>query len=387
MPEIKGLTGLRPDEKYVKRITCPPYDVIKQGSPLEGVLSQEAYSLYHITLGKDPLTALHMFITDGVLQNDDVPCFYVYEQNYAGVTRTGVLAAVQVTEYKEGQIIRHEKTFDEKVKGRLELRQKTGVTFEPVFLLTRTDINPVLEKAKAQERKVYEFVSDFAGQSELDGIFNRIYRVPERSPEGKRLKELLQQTPFYIADGHHRYHASLLNRQSHCLAYICQADQASIQAYNRVINGRRKFKEIKDQIPNLEKVREFATPPKHYFAIYSQGESYLLQATDVPADVIGRLDCSILEKELYPFLGLSPELIRDTRYFDYYPESDLGLMKKIVDSGSYDLAVALHPVSIRELLAVADAGIANSEIVMPEKSTFFSPKILSGLFLYRHKVM
>jgi uncharacterized protein (DUF1015 family) len=98
-------------------------------------------------------------------------------------------------------------------------------------------------------------------------------------------------------------------------------------------------------------------------------------------DVVERLDCRLLERTLYPLLGLAHGLIHDPAYFDYYPEQDLARMEREVDEGRYDLAVALHPVSPAELMAVADAGIANPEIVMPEKSTFFAPKILSGLIM------
>jgi uncharacterized protein (DUF1015 family) len=109
----------------------------------------------------------------------------------------------------------------------------------------------------------------------------------------------------------------------------------------------------------------------------------VLDAVRVPEDVVGRLDCSILERELYPRLGLTRAMTADDRYFDYYPESELDKMKGRVDSGEYDVAVALHPISIAELMAVADAGLHDPALVMPEKSTFFAPKILSGIFIQK----
>jgi uncharacterized protein (DUF1015 family) len=128
------------------------------------------------------------------------------------------------------------------------------------------------------------------------------------------------------------------------------------------------------------------TPPKHRFAIYTKDGSYLLDAVTIPQDVVGRLDCSILERELYPRLGLTHAMIQDEKHFDYYPESQLDQAKAAVDRGDYELAIALHPVSIDELMKVADAGLDDGEIVMPEKSTFFAPKILSGVFVYRHTI-
>jgi len=385
MTEINGLLGLRPTPEKISAITAPPYDVIKPGSKLESVLQQNPASLYHITLGSEPVEALAGLLNKGFLQKDEVPCFYVYEQVYGQEVRTGVLTATQVTNYKEGQIIRHEKTFDDKVKGRLELRQKTGFTFEPVFLLTKAKIGALLEEIKSSYRPEYAFTSDFQEASELHGIVNRIFRVEEDSRPGRLLKELIAQGPLYIADGHHRYHASLLNGQSHCLAYICEAGAAKIQAYNRVINGVIPFKEIRSDL-NLIQAESFATPPKHHFAIYSKEGNYLLKAKEVPTDdVVGRLDCSILEKELYPLLGLKHSMITDASYFDYYPEGDSLKMCQVVDEGKYNLAIALHPVSSEELLAVAEAGIHDSNVVMPEKSTFFAPKILSGIIIYQHQ--
>ncbi|MCR4442401.1 MAG: DUF1015 family protein [Peptococcaceae bacterium] len=385
MAEIEGLTGLRPGKESIKSVTCPPYDVIKAGSKLEMVLNANRNALSHITLGQDPLGVLNRLIKEGVLQEDKVPCFYVYEQSFAGRTRTGVLAAVRVYDYAEGEIIRHERTFDDKVRGRLELRAKTGYTFEPVFLLTKAPVGKILERVKDLNQPEYQFISDFEGASELHGIANRIYRLTEDSRESQQLKALIKGNPLYIADGHHRYHASLLNRQTHCLAYICEAGQVEIQAYNRVIKGTVKFDEIKERL-KLSELRVFATPPKHHFAVYTKKGSYLIKARHIPDDVVGRLDCSILENELYPLLGLTREMIRDPRRFDYFPEYEMDRMVETVNAGKYDIAVALHPVSIEELMAVADAGINDSSIVMPEKSTFFVPKILSGIFIYKHRI-
>src|SRR5690606_6311006 len=121
-------------------------------------------------------------------------------------------------------------------------------------------------------------------------------------------------------------------------------------------------------------LERFETPPKHAFALRTKEGTWLLRAKEVPDDVVGRLDCAILERELYPALGLTHDQIVDPAHFDYYPESQLDEMEAVVDAGKYELAIALHPVSIDELIAVADAGLEDSSIVMPEKSTFFAPK-------------
>jgi len=376
-----GLTGLRPDPARVPEIASPPYDVIKPGTPLEKLLTEERNSLFHIILGDDPGGARDRMVAEGVLVEDNEPAYYVYEQTWPEGRRTGVFVAAEVSPYDAKQIIRHEKTFDSKVKGRIEMRRATGLHIGPVFVLTRAPIASALEQAKQEATPVYDFTSTFGGFSELEGIQNKVWRVPEESDTGRALQAALGTEPLYIADGHHRYHASLLNEQTHFLCYV--TEEAVIQAYNRVINGVRPFSEIASDLP-LKPVDSFRTPPKHSFCIYTKEGCYQLDAERVPEDVVGRLDCAILERELYPKLGLTHDMIIDPDHFDYYSESALDEMKAAVDRGDYDIAIALHPVSLEDLMAVADAGLEDSEIVMPEKSTFFQPKILSGLSLYRY---
>lgn len=375
-----GLTGLRPDPSRVSSIASPPYDVIKPGTALEKLLEGEPSSLFHIILGPEPVTARDRLLANGSLLEDPEPAYYVYEQIWEEGQRTGVFAAAEVSQYEAKQVIRHEKTFDDKVKGRIAMRRATGLHIGPVFVLTRAPIAPILDRAKGERAPIYDFTSSFGGFSELEGIQNKVWRVPEASETGRALQAALAAEPLYIADGHHRYHASLLNQQSHFLCYV--TEEAVIQAYNRVINGVRPFSEIAGELA-LRPVDSFRTPKKHSFCIYTKEGCFELDAKEVPSDVVGRLDCAILERELYPKLGLTHDMVVDPAHFDYYSESALDEMKAAVDRGDYDMAIALHPVSLDELMAVADAGLENPDVVMPEKSTFFQPKILSGLFLYR----
>lgn len=380
-----GLTGLRPAPEQVAWVTSPPYDVIKKGSRLEALLAARPQSLFHVILGERPAEAFARLRAEGALIADDEPAYYVLEQSWEGPggtreTRTGVYVAAEVTPYADKQIIRHEKTFDDKVKGRIALARATDHTFGPVFALTRAPIGVVLAQAKS-EAPLYAFRTDLEGQNDLHGIDSRVWRVPQQSELGRQIQATLAQRPFYIADGHHRYHAALRNPQTHALVYV--TEEARIQAYDRVVNGVRRFADVKSALP-LRPTTTLHTPAKHSFCLYTKDGAYLLDAQKVPSDVVGRLDCSILERELYPALGLTHAMIQDPAHFDYYPESQLDQMKAVVDRGEYDLAIALHPVSIDELTAVADAGLSDPDVVMPEKSTFFAPKILSGLFVYRH---
>lgn len=380
-----GLVGFRPEPSIVERVTSPPYDVIKPGTELHAMLSAEPKSLFHIILGDEPAKAFDRLREEAALIPDDEPCYYVYEQAYTGPTgapetRLGVYVAAEVTPYEQHQIIRHEKTFDDKVKGRIALARATGHTFGPVFTLTRAPLLAVLATC-LEGTPVYQFETDLRGLNDLHGIRSRVFRIPQNSERGQAIQSVLAKDPLYIADGHHRYHAALKNGQSHTLVYVTES--ARIQAYNRVVNGTVSFEDVKSKLA-LEAVPEFVTPPKNAFCLYTKKGTYLLRAKDVPSDVVGKLDCSILERELYPHLGLTHDMIALSKHFDYYPESQLGEMKRVVNEGEYELAIALHPVSIEELVSVANAGLADGNIVMPEKSTFFAPKILSGLFVYRH---
>ncbi len=381
MTAIKGMTGFRPSPDSLLSFVTPPYDVIKPGTQLEDLLSSNPKSIYHITLGPNPKEALNTLIDEGSLLREDAPCFYVYEQQWNNNRRLGVLAAVQVDDYKNQNVIRHEKTFDDKVAGRIKLANLTGLSLEPIFMLTKSDIQDILEHIVQSVPLLYEVTPDFAGLSDLHQVKTRIYQCPQNSPAGQKLKQAVGATPLYIADGHHRYHAALRNKQSQTLAYIVQ--NAGIQSYNRVLNGKIRFKEIKETL-NLEPVSTFQTPDKNCFCIYSNEGTFILRAKEVPADVVGKLDCRILEKELYPHLGLTHDMYKNSRNLDYYSGNELDTMVKLVDEKQYDLAVALHPVSIQELMDVSHAGLSDSEVVMPEKSTFFSPKILSGIFLLEH---
>ena len=204
MAEIAGLHGLRAAKDKAGAVATPPYDVIKEGSPLETLLSGNPDSFFHVTLGPDANGALKELTAKGALVPDAEPCFYVYEQKWSGGDRLGFFAAVAVSVYAEGNIVRHEKTFDEKVKGRLKVTNETGYTLEPIFLLTKSPIQPILEKVRAELPVEYALHSDFHGWNDLHGIASRLWRVPETSPAGPSLRRAVSESPLYIGDRHHR---------------------------------------------------------------------------------------------------------------------------------------------------------------------------------------
>jgi len=314
---------------------------VKPGTPLEARLFGDPASLVHVTLGKEPGNALARLRSEGFLIDDEDPAYWVYEQRWPEGRRVGVFAAVAVTPYDAHQVIRHEKTFDDKVQGRMQLVKDTGGhVLGPVFGLTRARVDAVCERAIAELTPTYDFETDLGGLNDLHGIHSRVFRVPEDSPLGAELKATLATEPVYIADGHHRYHAALKGGQSHTLMYVTES--ARIQAYDRVVRGTVPFAEARKKL-TLTPVEDFVTPEKNRFRIYTAEGTFELAAKEVPSDVVGRLDCSILERELYPHLGLDHSMIADPKHFDYYPESQIDQMKAAVDRGAYELAIALHP--------------------------------------------
>ncbi len=385
MVAVRGIVGLRPDPERVARIVAPPYDVVAKGSPLERALQGEPLSVFHVILGGTPEDALRSLREAGALVDDEQPAMYVLEQSWSGPEgverRLGVLLAGEVSPYESGLVRRHEKTFDHKVQGRLALRRATEHTWGPVFLLSRAPLDDLLEAA-CDGPPLYDFTMRAPG-NDLDGVRHRVWRLPDGTGGYTAVAERLGPEPLYIADGHHRYHAALLGGQRDFLAYVTSG--ARILAYDRLVRGTRPFGEAMAELP-LEPIERFETPPPHVFHLYSREGVFRLRARHVPDDVVGRLDCAILERELYPALGLDASMIQDPAHFAYRPETDLERMKEAVDRGDYDVAVALHPVGVEQLMAVADAGLRDPDVVMPQKSTYFAPKLPTGLAVLRHQM-
>ncbi|MBU4311066.1 DUF1015 domain-containing protein [bacterium] len=428
MPEVKGLIGIRPkDNDIAKEFAAPPYDVITYGTKLQTVLSSRK-NLVHIHLRpkeegeeiyNNAKKALKKFRDEGILIEDNEPCYYIYEQEWEGGERIGVICAVEVSDYQEGKIIRHEKTFDDKVTDRLNLRKATGYQMGNILGVVEDksgELLTLLNNIASSQQPIFNFVCNFEGSSDMEGSINKIYRVPQASEEGKKIPNLLLSENIYIADGHHRYHASLKLGQKFTMMYISPSGSAKIQPYGRVIGNvdEEKLANLPHAISNDFDIKghdKFEVPEKHSFIFYFKVSELQKQKTgqalarrhfkdkilkitikpevleEAKNNPLKMLDASILQNRiLFPYLGLSTENIKDKRYLNYFPGNPVGLaqMKELVDRGNkYQFAVSLAAVDFNELKAVADKGIEDPEIVMPQKSTYFWPKLLSGIILYK----
>ncbi len=407
MPESKGLVGLRPrDSETAKIFAAPPYDVITYGTPLQKVLSSRQ-NLIHVHLRppeegdarySNAKKALDEFVSKGMLLRENEPSYYVYRQSAKGLDRIGVILACKVYPYSEGQIIRHEKTFDDKVLDRKKLYEATGYQIGVVFSVMEDKKGELLNTLKevSKGKPLYSFMTEYSGASDMEGVNNGVWRVPESSEMGQRIKSAVAGEPAYIADGHHRYHCAVVMGHPFVQMYISPSSSARIQAYDRVVGSVKK--EDLDALPekvkgkfDVKPGKKLEVPKKHEIIFYFQDKILIFKAKkeflkSLEKDPVAKLDCSILQNHmLFPHLGLSSQNIKDKHYFNYFPGSETGFdsMKRLVDSGEYMFAVSLAPVEFPELKAVADMGIKNPEIVMPQKSTYFWPKLLSGLTLYR----
>ncbi len=383
MPEVIGLRGLMPkDSETAKTVTTPPYDVIGHGTKLERFLNSESL-MRSIILVENSKENLEKLEQEKKLIEDNEPCFYIYEQKWKdqdGVSkeRLGILLAAEVSDPGEGKIRVHEDTFPDKVNRRIELLNEIGYSTDPIFCIAESKLTDgKLKELTRVSEILFEFTSDFKGLSDLDGIKNTIFRVPQESEEGKFIQESLKDVPFYLADGHHRYWAVLESGQKYFFSYVTGNSQ--ILAYNRLINGDKSFEDIMDLLI-ISDIDEFKIPSKKgQCCVYTKKGTYTMIFDDIENDAVGKLDSSLLKKILFPLLGLDEIKIKDEKYFHYLPETQLSEIKKLVDNGKYSMAIALHPVSFEELKEVSDANLR-----MPEKSTYFYPKVLTGLFLYRH---
>ncbi|MFH1448689.1 MAG: DUF1015 domain-containing protein [Candidatus Micrarchaeota archaeon] len=406
MPENKGLVGIRPkDNDFAKMFVAPPYDVITYGTPLQEILSGRENLIHSHLRPKEEgdgryanaKKTLDRLVSEGKLVEDNEPAYYVYRQVVGEMTRIGVLLACKVTDYSEGKVIRHEKTFDDKVKDRMNLRKATGYQIGVVFSVMedkKKELLAALEEVSKGEQ-LYSFSTDFEGTSDMDGIKNDVWRVPGNSELGGRIKSAIESEPAYIADGHHRYHCAVVMEQKYLQMYISPSASAKIQAYDRVVGSVKKEdvealpEKVKDEF-DVSEHGKLEVPDKHSMIFYFRDKILMYTAKpellkEVEADPVAKLDCSLLQDHLlFPHLGLSTENIKDKRYFYYLPGNESGFshMKKLVDGTEYEFAVSLAPVEFSELKAVADIGVGNPEIVMPQKSTYFWPKLLSGLFIY-----
>lgn len=409
MAVIRQFKAIRPTPEMAEKVAALPYDVVNSEEAAEMVIGNP-YSFLHVDKAEIDLPAgtdiyspevyekaksnLEKMITDGVLVQDEKPMLYVYELTMDGRSQTGLVACTSIDEYMQGIIKKHELTREDKEQDRIRHVDICNANTGPIFLAYRTvdEISEIVDNVK-KNAPVYDFTAE-------DGIIHRAWII-DNEETINRLVKLFKDVPnLYIADGHHRNASAAkvgLKRRNenpnytgdeefnYYLAVIFPSDQLKILDYNRVVkdlNGLSEEEFIKKLSEKFDIVETEgrAKPNKAYdFGMYMDGKWYMLTAKDEikSKDAVKGLDVSILQDNvLIPILGIGD--IRTDKRIDFVGGiRGLGELEKRVDSGEMKVAFAMYPTSIEQLMTIAD-----ENKIMPPKSTWFEPKLRSGLFIH-----
>jgi len=405
MSIIRPFRGYRPRAEIVAQVAAPPYDVLSSQEARE-IVAGNPLSFLRVTKAEVDLDSsvdiysqpvylkakenLHKFIAEGYLIRDETPCFYIYQQQMGEHVQYGVMAGVSVDEYQNGQIKKHEYTRLEKENDRAHHINTIGANAGPVFLTYRASsrVDAIVDHVR-EEKAVYDFFED-------DGVRHTFWVVDEESSIKGLKKAFAGIECLYIADGHHRSAAASRVREirktanphhtgyeeyNYYLGVIFPHDQMKILDYNRVVKDLNGFTEGEfiAQIAERFDLAEAADPKpeaKNSFGMYLGGKWYRLfarEGTYPKDDPVESLDVSILQSNLLdPLLGIKDE--RTDARIDFV--GGIRGTKELERRCGKDCVVAftMHPTSIGELMKIADAGK-----VMPPKSTWFEPKLRSGV--------
>ncbi len=326
------------------------------------------------------------FIEERILVPDQNESFYIYQQSSKEHTYTGIIGAVAVSDYLDGRIKVHEHTLSAREEMFKDYLSVTKFNAEPVLLshISNEEVDLWI-KRNSQSRAEYEFTS-------TDGILHLLWPVSDNE-EIKRLKEVYRSIPdFYIADGHHRSASSALFNQSfpdntagsYFMAMLISESNLRLAAFARLV--RHSYRSLNAVIKDLQKdfevIESFMEYPlkKNEFLIYGEGKWLLLRFRDTfqaPESFVDQLDTSLaVQFILNPVFAIYDQ--RTDERLAYNPDLDKGLtIKEIVDSGEYEFAIRMAPMTAEDVRKVA-----NDNQIMPPKSTYIEPKLRSGLLIY-----
>jgi uncharacterized protein (DUF1015 family) len=413
MAIIKPFKGFRPPTGIVTQLASLPYDVMNSEEAAQ-MAKGNPYSLLHITRSEidcPPGTDVHAqevydkavenyskFKSEGWLVQDEKPMYYIYAQTMEGRTQYGIVGAASVDDYLNGVIKKHELTRPDKEEDRMIHVRINNANIEPVFFAYPAvdEIDKIVKKIVTNQKAEYDYVAD-------DGFGHHFWPIKDDATNAK-IEELFKtKVPFtYVADGHHRTAAAALvgaekrkenpnytgeEEFNYFLAVHFPDNQLKIIDYNRVVkdlNGHSKeefLHLLEENFRVKEEGAKIYKPSKlHEFSMYLDGKWYSLKAkegTYDDNDPIGVLDVTILSNlVLDKLLGIKD--LRTSKRIDFVGGiRGLGELSKRVDSGEHEVAFALYAVSMKQLIDIADTGN-----IMPPKTTWFEPKLRSGLVIH-----
>lgn len=412
MAKVKPFRGLRPPKQFVEQVASKPYDVLSSEEARAEAEGNEK-SLYHIIkpeIDFEPGTGEHeqkvydkavenfqKFQREGWLVQDEKEQYYLYAQTMDGRTQYGLVVGASVDDYLTGKIKKHELTRKEKEVDRMHHIEINNANIEPVFLSFPT--NEVLERVIAQTAKTqpeYDFVSE-------DGIGHTLWRISDDAVINE-ITEAFAKIPYlYIADGHHRTAAAAhvgeekakadpnhtgKEEYNYLLAVCFPESHLKVMDYNRVVkdlNGltdEEFLQKVGEKFVVEDKGTEIYRPAAlHNFSLYLGGKWYSLTAkegTYDDNDPIGVLDVKISSDYILRDILNIVDLRTDKRIDFVGGIRGLGELKDRVDSGEMKMALALYPVTMRQIIDIADSGN-----IMPPKATWFEPKLRSGLIIHK----
>jgi len=415
MADIRPFRAIRPLADRIEEIAELPYDVYSreearelvkrrphsflaidrpetQFPPEQDMYAPEVYGMARILLWKK--------FAEGDMLRENKPCYYIYRLTMNGRTQTGLVACASIEDYESGVIKKHENTRLEKEQDRIRHVDTCGAQTGPIFLAYRTNalIQGIVNRCTASREPLYDFTKE-------DGVRHTVW-ILDGGEEIRQIREAFQKVPnLYIADGHHRCASAVkvgLKRQSenpsdtgteeyhYFLSVLFPEDELMIMDYNRVVkdlNGLtpEQFLERINKAFTVERAGEGETPAdfkkpdkKGTFGMYLRGDWYRLTIRQeyLSVDPVEGLDVSLLQNHLLkPVLGITDPKT-DARIDFVGGIRGMEELERRVDGGA-SVAFSMFPTSIQELFRVADANK-----LMPPKSTWFEPKLLSGIFIH-----
>ena len=411
MVKVKPFAAIRPPKEIVKEVASRPYDVLNSK---EAKAEAGEKSLLHIIkpeIDFDPIADEHsqpvydkavenfkLWQQRGWLVQDAKECYYVYAQTMEGRTQYGLVVCANVEDYLTGKIKKHELTRKDKEEDRMKHVRIQSANLEPVFFAypDNAGLNAIVEKTIKAKPAEYDFVAE-------DG-FGHHFWVIDNDEDIAEITCIFSTIPaFYVADGHHRTAAAALVGQERAkanpnhngteeynffMAVVFPESHLKIIDYNRVVkdlNGltpEQFLEKLSADFKVEEKGTEIYKPcGLHNFSMYMGGKWYSLTAkegTYNDSDPIGVLDVTVLSNLVFDKL-LDIKDLRTSKRIDFVGGiRGLGELKRRVDSGEMVAAFALYPVSMKQLIDIADTGN-----IMPPKTTWFEPKLRSGITIHK----
>ena len=416
MAIIRPFKGFRPTKDIASKLASLPYDVMNSQEAAE-MAKGNPYSLLHITRSEidcaEGIDVHSQEVYDKAVENytkfkdnkwlvqDDKPLYYIYAQTMDGRTQYGIVGAASVDDYLNGIIKKHELTRPDKEEDRMIHVRINNANIEPVFFAypAVSEIDEIVETIVENQEADYDFVAE-------DGFGHHFWAITDDATN-RKLQELFKtKVPFtYVADGHHRTAAAALvgaekrkanpdytgdEEFNYFLAVHFPDNQLNIIDYNRTVkdlNGHSKeefLHLLEENFDVKEEGTEIYKPSKlHEFSMYLDGKWYSMTAkkgTYDDNDPIGVLDVTILSNLVLDKL-LDIKDLRTSQRIDFIGGiRGLGELSKRVDNGDNKVAFALYAVSMKQLIDIADTGN-----IMPPKTTWFEPKLRSGLVIHELK--